>query len=115
DSSLEVFLGDISLPALERPGKRLLEALEDRFNRNLEEARAEILRKRLRVATRLFRRVTGGHREGVNAIRAERLDRQCERQRRVDPARDAHDDLGEPVLLHVVAQTELECQPLLLE
>src|SRR5918996_2619259 len=51
----------------------------------------------------------------MNAVGAERLDRQRGRQRRVDAARDGDDDVAEAVLLDVVAQPELEREPHLLE
>ena len=51
----------------------------------------------------------------MHAFRAERLDRERGRQRRVDAARDADDDLAEAVLVDVVAQRELEREAHLLQ
>ena len=51
----------------------------------------------------------------MDALGPERLAGDRRRQRRVDPARDADDDILEPVLLDVVAQAELEPEPHLLE
>ena len=46
---------------------------------------------------------------------SQRFGRECRRDRRVDAAGDADDDLAEAVLVHVVVQPELERQPHLLE
>ena len=51
----------------------------------------------------------------MHAIGAERLRRERGDERRVDPARDADDDLAEAVLAHVVGEPELERDPHLLE
>ena len=51
----------------------------------------------------------------MDAVGAERLHRERGRQRRVDAAGDAEDDLAEAVLLDVVAQAELEAAAHLLE
>ena len=51
----------------------------------------------------------------MQAARAQRLRGERSRERRVDAARDADYDLPEPVLLHVVAQPELEREPHLVQ
>ena len=51
----------------------------------------------------------------MHALGPERLRRERGRERRVDPARDADDDVAEAVLLDVVPQAELEREPHLLE
>ena len=51
----------------------------------------------------------------VDAIRAQRFDRERRRERGIDAAREADDDVAEAVLRHVVAEPELECEPHLLE
>src|SRR5207244_5106785 len=53
-------------------------------------------------------RVARRHRHAVDPPGTERLDRERGGERRVDPSRDADDDLAEAVLVHVVAQAELE-------
>src|SRR5204863_8094795 len=72
---------------------------------------AEIFREPASVAAGLRRRVTRRHRDAVDALRAERLDGQRGRERGVDPAGDADDHVAEPVLVDVVAKTELEGEP----
>jgi hypothetical protein len=103
------------LAAREDSGQRLLEALEDRVDRELQKACAEILGERLRVGAGLRGGEPRRHRDGMHPLRPERLDRQGDRQRRVDPTRDADDDLVEAVLLHVVTEPELQGAPHLLE
>ena len=51
----------------------------------------------------------------MDALRAQRLDRQRGRQRRVDPAGDRDHDVAEAVLVDVVAEAELERDSHLLE
>ena len=51
----------------------------------------------------------------MDAFRAERLRGERGRERRVDAAGDADDDVAEAVLLHVVAKAELEREPHLVE
>ena len=51
----------------------------------------------------------------MDALRAERLDRERGGQRGVDPARDADQDLAEAVLVDVVTQPELQGEAHLLE
>ena len=75
--------------------------------RRLGQARASALRA-LRGELR-------GHRHAVDAFGAECVDAQRRCHGGVDPARDADDDLGETVLLDVVAEPEDECETHLLE
>ena len=51
----------------------------------------------------------------MDALGAERLDRERRRDSRVDPARHADDDVVEAVLGDVVAEAEDECAAHLLE
>ena len=62
-----------------------------------------------------LRRVAGRHRDAVDTLGAERLDGERGSDRRVDPARDADDDLVEAVLADVVAEAEDERLSHLLE
>ena len=59
--------------------------------------------------------VAGRHRDAVDALGPERLDREGRRERGVDPARDADDEAARSRTSHVVAQAEDECAAHLLE
>ena len=50
----------------------------------------------------------GGHHYGAHAIRSERVDRDRQRERRIDAAGKSQQDARETVLRHVVADTERE-------
>ena len=51
----------------------------------------------------------------MDTTRSERLRGERSGERRVDPSRDADHDVAEAVLLHVVAEAELEREPHLVE
>ena len=51
----------------------------------------------------------------MHAVGAERLGGERGSERRVDAARDADDDVAEPVLLDVIANAQLEREPHLIE
>src|SRR5439155_24017260 len=95
---LDVLLGRVWLVACEDVGERLEEALYDRLDRELEEGGAERLGEAPRIATRLLRAEARRHRDAMDAVRPERLAGDRRRQRGVDPARDADDDILESVL-----------------
>jgi hypothetical protein len=50
-------------------------------------------------STLMCERVARRHHHRVHLVGAERIDRDGQRQRRVDAAREAHDDAGEAVLV----------------
>ena len=68
-----------------------------------------------RILASLVRRVPRGHGDEMHSLGPEHLRRERSRDRGVDSARDAKDDLAEPVLRHVVGEAELERAAHLLE
>ena len=115
DAGLEVLLGQVAIEVVEARRERLLEGGDDLVDRQLAEVDPEALREPPRVAAGALRREPRRHRDAVHPLGAERLDRERRGQRRVDPAGQPDDDVAKAVLLHVVAQPELEREPHLLE
>src|SRR5256714_711589 len=104
DPRLEVLLRDVRLAPGEGIGEHAGVGLDHGLDRQLAKAAAEVLGEPARVGPRLLRGIAGRHRDAMNALGPERLDRECGRDGGVDPARDADDDGLEPVLRDVVAQ-----------
>ena len=115
DPRLQVLLGEVGLAAGEALGEHRVEGVGGRVDRQLPEIGAEALGEPPRVGACRLGRVARRHRDAVHALRAERLDGERGRERRVDPAGDADHDVAEAVLADVVAQAELEREPHLLE
>ena len=115
DPRLQVLLGQIGLPPLERLGEDARECLDDGLDPDLAEIAVQPFREPARVLTCRLRRVTRGHRHAVHALGPERFGRKRGGDRRIDATRDADHDLAEAVLRNVVAEAELECKPHLLE
>ena len=99
----------------ERAGERVFEARHDPLDRQLEELGAEALGEQPGVALRSLGAVARRHRDAVHPLGPQRLASDRRRQGRVDPSRNAQDDVREAVLPHVVAEPELEREPHLLE
>ena len=94
--------------ALERLGQQLVVGLDRAPDRQLEQLDAEVVRERLRVRPRALRRIARRHRHAGHAVRAERVDRDQQHERRVDATGQPDHDVLEAVLGHVVAGGEHE-------
>ena len=105
---LQVLLGDVLGPVLEQRSQRRSVGVEHRIDPRDVEPDTQPRGDVDGVLHALGARVRRGHREGADRVGAERVGRQHRDEGRVDAAGEAEDDVVEPVLPHVVAQTEDE-------
>ena len=98
-----------------QPAERLVERADDALDRDLPEIGAEVRAHLAGVVARPLGGEAGRHRDRVDVLGTQRVGGDSGRQRRVDAAGDADHDVGEAVLRDVVAETEPEAEPHLLE
>ena len=108
DARLQVLLGDVGRPALEHRREHRLERGLRRLDRHDVRANAEPIGERDRVGDTALARVARRQHHAVHVLGAERVDRDRGDERRVDPAREADQHVGEAVLAHVVTRAEHE-------
>ena len=106
---LDVFLGGVPGPAAELARQHRQQRIERRSDRPLVVAHREPPHHVARVDQADRSRIRRRHHHRPHARRAERVDRQRERQRRIDAAAEAQQHAGKAVLLDVVAQPEGQC------
>ena len=106
DPGLEVLLGQVGLVTGELGVECLRVGVHDGLDPQLVRADAQRGGECARVVLGGGGGVGGGHDRRAHALGAERVGGQAGDERGVDPPGEAEDDVGEAVLLDVVAQSE---------